>query len=153
MQFKPFLRLRNRKEDLDKYLEDIEFAYETSHQGHTPKNAPDITKHHNNTSCILFRQNLKGAAADWYIDLSKEAYKVESNKAVDKYMLLQQVANLAQGKDKSIIQYLRWAEELYQQLPDDTIGFNMVKGMKDLHQCERVTFECTKEQDYMFEKV
>ncbi|KAI9844508.1 MAG: hypothetical protein M1838_002174 [Thelocarpon superellum] len=127
MQFKPFLGLRNGKEDLDEYLEDIEFAYETSHWGHAPKNALDVTEHHNNTSCILFCQNLKGAAADWYVDLSKEvksnwvdlkeaflkAYKVESNKVVDKYVLLQQVANLAQGKDKSIIQYLRQAEELY----------------------------------------
>jgi hypothetical protein len=83
-----------------------------------------------------------------------ETYRRETDSAADKFALLQKVANLQQGQDQSIVDYLRECEDLNCKLPNDqTIGFNVIKGMKDKAKQSIVNFECNKERDFAMERV
>ena len=55
---------------------------------------------------------------------------------------------------ESIVGYLHRAEQLAWRLPTaaDTVGYNVVRGMKDTAQKERETFECIKDHDYSLVK-
>ncbi|KAA6406837.1 MAG: hypothetical protein FRX48_09335 [Lasallia pustulata] len=139
---KPFNGQRDGKEDPGEYLEDIEFAYINDYAG-SPAAAKE-DDHKSKTSKILFRQHLREGAATWYGDLPKDTknnweklkkefeaeFKFEDNHKTETFILWQRLpAALA------------------------TLGFNIVRGMKDDTQQCRITFECAKEQDYNFQKV
>ncbi|KAA6408850.1 MAG: hypothetical protein FRX48_07194 [Lasallia pustulata] len=164
---KPFSGQRDGKEDPGEYLEDIEFVYINDYAG-----SPAAVKeddHKSKTSKILFRQHLREGAATWYGDLPKDTknnweklkkefeaeFKFEDNHKTETFILWQRVSSLSQGKDKPIVAYICRADDLARKLPAAlaTLGFNVVRGMKDDTQRCRVTFECAKEQDYNFQKV
>ena len=164
---KLFSGQRDGKEDPGEYLKDIEFAYINDYAG-----SPAAVKeddHKSKTSKILFRQHLREGAATWYGDLPKDTkndweklkkefkaeFKFEDNHKTETFILWQRVSSLSQGEDEPIVVYICRADDLARKLPAAlaTLGFNVVRGMKDDTQQCRVTFECAKEQDYDFQKV
>ena len=122
VNIKPFHGLRDGRELPDEYLEDIDFAYGTDHADLADrKNSTTAEEYKNNTCRILFRQNLRGIAADWYADLPAEdktgwtmlrerfrtEFKVEKNAGADTFILNQRLATLAQMENEAIADYLR----------------------------------------------
>ena len=147
-KIKTFYGYRDGKEDPAEYLEDVQFAYESSHALKAPTDEEQAKAYEGRVCRILFRQNLKGEAAKWYselkpvvksdwVTLSKtfsEAYVLEEDVAADTYQLMQRVANLAQKENEGIAEYLRRGEDLSRRLPEQdlSIGFNFVRGMRDV---------------------
>lgn len=62
---------------------------------------------------------------------------------------------MAQRNEKNITEYLHRVEELYCRLPssDITVGFNVVKGMKDEPERKTVLFNCSNDQDFTWKRV
>ena len=164
---KPFSGQRDGKEEPGEYLEDIEFAYINDYIGSPAAAKEDDYK--SKTSKILFWQHLCERATTWYGDLLKDTknnweklkkefkteFKFEDDHKTETFILWQRVSSLSQGKDKPIAAYICRADDLACKLPAalTTLGFNVVRGMKDDTQQCWVTFECAKEQDYNFQKV
>ena len=50
--------------------------------------------------------------------------------------------------------YIRGAEDLHRRMPEDlTIGFQVIKGMRDKSQQGMVNFECSKDRNFSLERV
>ena len=62
---------------------------------------------------------------------------------------------MSQSDNEIIAAYLKQVEDLFRRLPAcfPIIGFNVVRGMRDLNEQSWITFECIKDQDYTFMKV
>ena len=72
-KIRAFKGLKNGR-DPNKYLEDVEWAYEQDFKGKEPATAADgstelATMFSNKTHRILFRQHLQEKAEAWYSDL------------------------------------------------------------------------------------
>lgn len=158
----PFNGLRNRSESRDEYMEDIEFAYETSCKASKP------TKEDKDHICrILFRQHLQADAVAWYSELPidvksnwdqlhesfRKVHGQVDQGVTDKFIPAQRILPLRQAPTEPIAHYLQRTEELYRNLPaqEEVIGQCKVKGMREVEQQKRVMFECARKQDYSFE--
>ena len=158
-KIRPFKGLRNRREDLSEYIEDLEWL----HDQHYKSNGSELDK----TLRLLFRQNLEDAAYDWYIDLEKEiknnwnklrkaflktSQVTKKDAQVKKFELRMKVAQLRQEDKESIADYLKRAAGLSRKMVHDdfNIGMATLRGMRDQSKREQINFECNKGSDYSF---
>ncbi len=165
---KAFWNKRDEKKDLEKYLKDIKFVYQTNYK--TQKTwKKDTDKYKNNVHKILFRQNLRDDVENWYSDLKKSIksdwtalqssfktqFEIEANVEADKYLLLQRVVILTQRLNESIADYFRRTKSLIRHLSSSTkiIDYNVIKEMKNKIQRKRVNFECNKNRNFSLKKI
>ena len=119
---------------------------------------------------MLFRQNLEDGAYDWFSDLGSEvknnwpairslflaSFEITIKDAqTKKFELRMKLANLEQTDGENIADYLKRAMDLSRKLPNDEVDVGMatLKGMRDMHKRDQVTFECNKSADYSFKMV
>jgi BMFP domain-containing protein YqiC len=165
---KTFWDKRNEKKNLEKYLKNIEFTYQTNYKAQEAHEKNKI-KYKKNVHRILFRQNLREEVEKWYFDLKKTMksdwktlqtvfktqFEMKADAKANKYLLLQRVATLNQRQNENIIEYFRWAKSLAKHLlsATKTIDYNVVKSMKNKSQRERVNFECNKDKNFSLKKI
>ncbi len=165
---KTFWDKRNEKKNLEKYLKNIEFTYQTDYKTQEAHEKNKI-KYKKNVHRILFRQNLREKVEKWYFDLKKTMksdwktlqtvfktqFEMKADAKANKYLLLQKIATLNQRQNESIIEYFRRAKILARHLfnATKTIDYNVVKSMKNKSQKERVNFECNKDRNFSLKKI
>ncbi len=66
-----------------------------------------------------------------------------------------ELTNLYQRNNENIAQFLKWAEELQDQIPDSQVdvGMAIIQGMADEKEEKQISFECHKDSDFTFKKV
>lgn len=175
-KIRSFLGLRDGREDPLEFIEDLEFAYDRESKS-TVDGSNDTTTTGNDTETkaekekrMLFRQHLEGDAYEWYQDLPRatkanwkelhrtfiEEFEVtEKDTQAKKFELRIQLAQLSQGQQETIAEYLKRASELSKKLTGDDIevGMATLKGMKDQSKKDQVTFECNKAANYGYASV
>jgi hypothetical protein len=161
---------KNEREDSDEYLKNIKFTYQTDYKAQkTAKDDKSKYRYRENVHRILFRQNLREKAKNWYFDLRKAVksdwtilkalfktqFEMKTNAETNKYLLLQRMITLMQRSKKSIIDYFRRIESLIRHLSSstETIDYNMIKNMKHKSQRKRVYFECNKNRNFFLKKI
>jgi hypothetical protein len=165
---KTFWDKRNEREDLEEYLKDIKFVYQTNYKTQKAIEKNKI-KYKNNVHRILFRQNLKKKIEKWYADLEKSMkddwtalknifkmqFEIEANAEADKYLFLQRMIILTQKSNKNITKYFRRTKSLVKHLFNsaEIIDYNVIKEMKNKIQRKRMNFECNKNRDFSFKKI
>ncbi len=128
-----FRGVQDSLEDPDEYIKDLEWAYAQDYQSAEPSNNPEAKQIFiNKTYRILFRNHLEGKAVEWYSNLSAttrkdwntlkasffEYFKLVSRDSQTRLWEKKvELANLRQGNNKSIAQFLKRAEELADQIP------------------------------------
>jgi hypothetical protein len=165
---KLFWDKKDDRKNSNEYLKNIEFIYQIDYKSQkTIKN--DKNKYKNNVHRILFRQNLRKEAKDWYSNLSKTIksdwttlrivfktqFEVEIDVEANKYLLLQRVITLIQRSNEDITNYFRRTKNLTRHLLSavEIIEYNVVKKMKNKLQRERINFECNKNRDFSLKKI
>lgn len=66
-----------------------------------------------------------------------------------------ELANLRQGNNAGIAQFVKRAEDLANQIPDSEVdvGMAIIQGMADDNGKKRISFECYKDSDFTLKKV
>ncbi len=169
-KIRSFKELKNEREDLIEYLENIEWAYAQNFSFNESEAASAVEFYRFKTYRILFRQNLKLKTHDWYQELDSKIknnwekltrkflinYKVTlKNVQIKKFELKVQLTNLIEKNIENIFEYLDRADDLAVKLSFDDIDVEMtvLKEMKDESKKERVSFECHKDANYFYDMI
>ena len=168
---RPFRGVQNNLEDPDEYIEDLEWAYAQDYQSAEPFHNVEAKQIYiNKTYRILFRNNLEEKAVEWYLNLGASIRKdwdtlkasfLEHFKFISRDSQTRlwekkvELANLRQGNNKGIAQFLKRAKDLADQIPDSKVDVSMavIQGMSDKNEKKRISFEYHKDSDFTFVKV
>lgn len=124
----------------------------------------------NKTYRILFRNNLEGKAVEWYSNLGATIQKdwdilkvsflkhfklVSGGSQTRLWEKKVELANLRQGKNEGVAQFLKRAEDLADQISDSEIdvGMAIIQGMADETEKKQISFECDEDSDFTLKKV
>ncbi|GIC88737.1 uncharacterized protein Aud_005135 [Aspergillus udagawae] len=158
---KPFFGRRDGTEDPEEYPEDIEYAVEIE-KSHVNSDSRDW----NRDRRILFRQNLRDKVELWYSQLGRDIkndwerlkqeftkrYRIdEVDAATRRFQIDQKVAAFSQGPSEHILDYVERCEDLESQAGAlELFGLNVVQGLADLTQEQRIMYDLNKGKDYSF---
>ncbi len=167
-KIRSFKKLKDEREDLTEYLKDIEWVYAQNFSFNESEAAIEVYRF--KTFRILFRQNLKHKAHDWYRELNSKIknnwdelikkfsanYKITLKDAqIKKFELRVQLANLIEKNFEIISEYLDRANDLAVKLSFDDIDVKMtvLKEMKDDSKKKKMSFECNKDANYFYDMI
>ena len=169
-KIRTFRGQRNGTEDPEEFLEDLDWAYEQDYASREPEDEINGAHYKEKTYRILFRQNLDGEAYSWYTELdsstkrdwtkTKETFlkhfaEPQKDEQSKKFELRMKLANLKQADNENIADYTKRTYDLFNKLPNDDVevGMATLRGMRDNDKKGRITFECSKDEDFTFATV
>ncbi|KAF7183720.1 hypothetical protein CNMCM7691_004070 [Aspergillus felis] len=141
---KPFFGRRDGAEHPEDYLEDIEYAVKIE-KSHVDSDSRDW-------NCDLnWVETFKNDWERLKQEFTKRYRIDEVDAATRSFQITQKVATLSQGPNEHIEDYVDRCEDLESQAGTlESFGLNVVQGLADLTQKQRIMYDLFKGKDYSF---